>query len=238
MSINEEESKYLQYLPSIYQAKENTPTFLGQFLKAFEKILSGIDDGVKVEALIDGRPVEVKGIEKTLDNIHDIFDPYTYKNIFGSGTDNADFLQWLAGWVALSLKEESWSELKKQELIAKIVPLYQKRGTKEGLEEYLRIYVGAGVRIIEEIGPFQIGVSSKVGVDTVVDGLHLYFFIVDVPFSTHNPQKRGEIENSIRQIIDIEKPAHTYYQINFNLSTMQVGYAQVEESTLLWDRQN
>lgn len=240
MSTNKEESKYLQYLPSIYQAKENYPTFLGQFLKAFEKILSGIDDGVKVEVDIDGQPVEVKGIEEILDNIHDIFDPYTFtdKNIFNPVKENADFLQWLAGWVALSLKEESWTNFKKAELVAKIVPLYQKRGTKEGLEEYLRIYVGGGVRIIEEIGPFQIGISSRVGVDTVVDGLPLYFFIVDVPFSTHNPQKRGEIENSIRQIIDIEKPAHTYYQINFNLSTMQVGYAQVEESTLLWDRQN
>jgi phage tail-like protein len=226
MSKREEESKYLRFLPSIYQANENTPTFLGRFLMTFEKILSGIDDGVKV----DPGGQQVKGIEEILDKIHEKFDP---------DLTDASFLPWLAGWVALPLKEgEGWSDARKRELIAKIIPLYQKRGTKEGLEEYLKIYVGEGVRIIDELGPFQIGVSSRVGVDTVIDGLPLCYFFVDVPLSTHDPQKRREIENSIREIIDIEKPAHTHYRINFNISTMQVGYAQVEVSTLLWENQN
>lgn len=224
MSNREEESKYLRYLPSIYQAKENDPAFLGRFLKAFEKMLSGIDDGVDIPGQ------SLKGIEEILDNIHDKFD---------SDVTDSDFLPWLAGWVALSLKEgESWSDPKKRELITRIVPLYQKRGTKEGLEEYLKIYVGEGVRIIDELNSFQIGVSSRVGIDTIIDGLPLYCFIVDVPFSASFSESgslvRSETEKSIREIIDIEKPAHTYYRINFNISTMQVGYARVGVNTLLW----
>jgi phage tail-like protein len=219
MSNRTEESKYLRYLPSIYQVEENS-AFLGQFLKALEKILSGIDDGVEVN--IDGQ--HVKGIEEILDDIHDVFDP-----------NATDFLPWLAGWVALSLKEgESWSDNKKRELITKIVPLYQKRGTKEGLEEYLKIYVGEGVQIIDELGPFQIGVSSRVGMDTVIEGLSLYHFIVEVTLSTAYPQRISEIENSIREIIDVEKPAHTSYGINLKIPTMKVGSAIVGMNTLLW----
>jgi phage tail-like protein len=206
MSTKVKESKYLWYLPSIYQVKGDAPTFLGLFLKAFEKILSGIDDGVNV--YINGQTVE--GIEEILDNIHDKFDPEV--------TDE-DFLQWLAGWVALSLrKRESWNDSRKRELIAKIVPLYQKRGTKEGLEEYLKIYLGEEaqkVRIIDELSPFQIGVSSRVGVDARIDGLPLYYFIVEISISTTDLQKQREIVDSIKEIIDFEKPAHTCYQINY-----------------------
>lgn len=217
MSSEIKESKYFWYLPAIYQTKGDTPSFLGQFLKAFEKVLSGIDDGMKVN--IDGQIVD--GIERILDNIHDNFDP---------DVTDEDFLPWLAGWVALSFKDgerwsgERWSseriaELERErELMIKIVPLYLKRGTKEGLEEYLKIYLGEKVqkiKIIDEKSPFQIGVNSTVGKDTIIDGLPLYFFVVNVFIPTTDIQERKKIEKSIRKIIDTEKPAHTSYQIKF-----------------------
>ena len=40
------QSSLLRYLPAIFHRKESA---LGQFLKAFEKILIGIDDGVNIE---------------------------------------------------------------------------------------------------------------------------------------------------------------------------------------------
>jgi phage tail-like protein len=206
MSNNVRESNYLLYLPSIYQTKGETPTFLGQFLKAFEKILSGINDDEKVS--INGQ--ELKGIEEILDNIHHMFDP---------DLADAKFLPWLAGWVALSFEGgERWNDAKKRELITKIVPLYQKRGTKEGLEEYLKICLGNRVkkiRIIDEQSPFQVGFISSVGIDTIIDGLPLYYFYINVFFSTDNKQERMEIINYIRKIIDHEKPAHTCYQIKY-----------------------
>lgn len=120
MNNEEKESKYLQYLPSIYQTEkdENGSTFLGSFLKAFEKVLSGIDDGVTIDGVspdefivktengnlnIYNKPL--KGIEEILDTIHDYFDPMETP---------LEFLNWLAGWVALTLIEgEGWNEEKK-----------------------------------------------------------------------------------------------------------------------------
>ena len=224
MSEGEKESKYLQYLPSIYQRgkEDSSQVFLGNFLKAFEKIFSGINDGVS----IDGKPVE--GIEEILDNIHYYFDP---------GETPAEFLKWLAGWVALTLKEsEDWSEPKKRELISQIVPLYQKRGTKEGLEEYLKIYVKADVSIVDELGPLQVGVLSKVGVDTVIGGLPPHFFIVDVTLPVPDPKAMEKKKRAIEELIDIEKPAHTYYRTNVTVPTMQVGvFSTVGVDTLLWE---
>lgn len=224
MSNEENESRYVQYLPSIYQKSEEDPSsaFLGIFLKAFEKVLSGIDDGVNVDD-------PIKGIGEILDNYYNYFDPLETP---------CDFLKWLAGWVALTLKEgETWSDNKKRQLISEIVPLYQKRGTREGLEEYLKIYVGDDVSILDDLGPFRVGVSSRVGVDTVIEGLPPYFFIVNVTFPSPNPRQIEEKKRVVKEIIDIEKPAHTFYKINTYIPTLRVGiYSTVEEDTLLGDR--
>ncbi len=212
MNNEEKESKYLRYLPSIYHSS----AFLGSFLKAYEKILSGIDD-----------EYEIEGIEEKLNNIHNYLDP---------DETPVEFLQWLAGWVALTLKEgEGWTEEKKRKLVSQIVPLYQKRGTREGMEEYLKIYVGEGVRIIEEQAPFQVGIHSKVGIDTIIGGLPPYFFVVDIMLPVPDPRAMVEKQRAIGELIDIEKPAHTYYKMSIKIPTMQVGkYSRVGVDTLLW----
>jgi phage tail-like protein len=169
-----------------------------------------------------------RGFEETLDTIHDYFD---------ADRTPPSFLPWLAGWVALTLKEEKgWDEAKKRRLISQIVPLYKKRGTREGLEEYLKIYVGEGVRIIDELGPFQIGVHSKIGLDTVIGGLPAYFFIVDITLPVPDPLMINEKRKAIEELIEMEKPAHTYYRINITVPTMRIGYySRIGVDTLLWD---
>jgi phage tail-like protein len=218
----EKESKYVQYLPSIYQIskEDQSSAFLGSFLKAFEKVLSGIEDGVR----IDDNPV--KGIGEILDNFYNYFDPRETPK---------DFLNWLASWVALTLKEgETWSDDKKRQLISRIVPLYQKRGTREGLEEYLKIYVGDDVSVLDELGPFRVGVNSSVGTDTVIDGFPSYFFIVDITFPSPDPKLIEEKTRAAKEIIEIEKPAHTFYKLNINLTTLKVGYSKLEIDSLLY----
>jgi phage tail-like protein len=66
--------------------------------------------------------------EKTIDELHRIFDPW-----------HTDFLPWLASWVALTLQDD-WSEYQKRKLISKIASIYQERGLKKGLYTYLDIY--------------------------------------------------------------------------------------------------
>ena len=143
-------SSYLKFLPAIYQSETND--FLGRFLKAFETILSGSEETV----VIDG--VAIKGLMEILDEFSNLFNPLK---------TNAEFLPWLAGWVALNLKDD-WNTERNRKLISQIVKLYQKRGTKEGLEEYLKIYVNEDVHIYENPEPFQIGVVSRIGEDTVI----------------------------------------------------------------------
>jgi phage tail-like protein len=105
----------------------------------FEKILTGIPDGIPINHITheqdkDGKPVdrthEHDDFEKTIDELYNIFNPWK--------TDE-DFLPWLASWVALTLQKD-WSEYQKRKLISEIVSIYQEHGLKKGLYDYLDIY--------------------------------------------------------------------------------------------------
>lgn len=193
--MNNSESTYMKYLPSVFHGEEKEP-FIGRYLKIFEKIMSGIDDSE-----INGK----KGILEMLDVISDIFYPRfsflidaedktflpilsldsrkNFYRYFGTDVDADeylnDFLQWLASWMALFLKDD-WELEKKREVITRILPLYRMRGTKKGLEEYLKIYVGKDINIIDEAPPFQIGVTSHVGKKSRIGGFPSYFFIIEI----------------------------------------------------------
>jgi hypothetical protein len=77
---------------------------------------------------------------------------------------DAEFLPWLATWVALFLDEE-WDEAKRRRLISEAVELYRWRGTVLGLKRYLEIYVGLIPEIREWSWPggMQFGVASQIG---------------------------------------------------------------------------
>ncbi|TFG44135.1 MAG: hypothetical protein E4H43_00795, partial [Bacteroidia bacterium] len=190
--------KYLHYLPAVFQGeiKDANVPFTARYLRIFEKIISGVDDGE-----LEGR----KGIVELLDIIADIFHPrFSFlfdtaekrflppltsdtkallTRYFGYEVDVDEFLdeylKWLAGWTALVLKDD-WDLSKKREIIARIIPLYRMRGTKRGLEEYLKIYVGKQITILDNVDPFRVGVSSRVGRKARIGGLRPYFFIVEV----------------------------------------------------------
>jgi hypothetical protein len=105
-------SQYLDYLPGIYQggSEPGKPNFLGRFLLAFEQLLTGLGDQA-VDA--QGNALRA-GLEELLDGIADPDRPGAYllagsERYFEPGPDldptqraPADFLPWLAGWVALT----------------------------------------------------------------------------------------------------------------------------------------
>lgn len=59
-----------------------------------------------------------------------------------------DFLPWLAGWVGLALAED-WEPARQRALLARIVPLYQRRGTAEGVRAEVELYTDGDVEVIE-----------------------------------------------------------------------------------------
>ena len=138
--------------------------FLNRFLMIFEEILSPV--------------------ESILENIHYHFDPMMAPE---------GFLPWLASWIDLVL-DENWPVQKRRELIKAGVELYHWRGTKRGLQEYLKIYTGVDPEIIEHFtendgGPYRFTVVIRV------------------------PDPKSLDERLVRRVIDAEKPAHTGYDL-------------------------
>jgi phage tail-like protein len=129
-----EPSSYLQYLPHALSAHENDPQqFLGDMLRIFEKILTGIPGG----AVLGNGVRSYQPLEATIDDLHQFFNPWR--------TPSADFLPWLASWVALNL-QTGWTEYQRRKITAEIVSVYQLRGLEQGLHAYLDIYVQTQAR--------------------------------------------------------------------------------------------
>lgn len=62
-----------------------------------------------------------------------------------------DFVDWLAGWVALGL-DESWSPEQRRELVAHAVELHRWRGTRRGLADHVRLLTGGEVEVTDSGG--------------------------------------------------------------------------------------
>lgn len=185
---------YVDYLPTILQADP----FVGKFLLAFEGIMSGLsprDQG-------DEFP---KGLEEYIDNIHTYFNPISQE---GSDTAPSEFLPWLAGWVALSLRDE-WKEETKRQFISQIVPLYRLRGTKAGLEKILTLYLESS------------DLPNNVEVMDEFDYLPQYFQ-VQLTSPDADPDTYWRMARIAKAIIDQEKPAHTYYALLIHVRTMRL----------------
>ena len=169
-------SSYLDYLPAIFRQDP----FAGQFLLAFEAVLTGMSS----------QP----GLETTIGGIASYFDP---------AATTAEFLPWLAGWAALSLRAD-WDEPTRRGFIAKIVPLYRLRGTPAGLQQMLALYTGEPVQIYDAFDnpPF--------------------FFEVKLTLSEADPALLQSKQQIARAIIDQEKPAHTFYSLQIAVPTMRL----------------
>jgi phage tail-like protein len=135
------------------------------------------------------------GLESQIDHLAQLFDPYDAPDAF---------LPWLSSWVAFTLRADL-DESRQREFLANVVSLYRRRGTKENLQNLLIIFTRGGVPAITE------------------DPARPHYFKVTM----HLP--RDESEEQLRQsaiahaLIDLEKPAHTYYDLDLRFPTMQIG---------------
>jgi phage tail-like protein len=206
-------SMYREYLPALFQedVDELGVNFLGRFLLAFEQVLSGLGDETDpgIEEIIEGVPDPGNPGNQLLGGIHRYFEPGPDlpEHLRAPG----EFLDWLASWVALSLRQD-WTEAEKRRFISRIVPLYRLRGTKAGLVEALRAYTGlAQVTVTEHPDIphfFEVEMDLRVETDALGD-------IADLL------RRKQQIAKAI---IDQEKPAHTYYNLTTRIpTTLQIG---------------
>ncbi|WYL93010.1 MAG: phage tail protein [Gloeotrichia echinulata IR180] len=84
-------------------------------------MLLGVDDTVPI--LKDD--IKFQPLEQAIASIATLFDPKSTPK---------EFLNWLAGWVALSLRDD-WEQEAQRRFISRIVSLYKQRGTKAGMTE-------------------------------------------------------------------------------------------------------
>jgi phage tail-like protein len=142
--------------------------FMGRFLMIFESILSPID--------------------RTVGNLHYYFD---------AQMTPPELLPWLASWLGLVL-DERWPEVQRRALILAAVELYQWRGTRRGLSEFLRLYTGLTPEIIEH------GVGRRGATEADV-----FRFTVRLRVADPAVVDRAVVE----AVIEAEKPAHTGYTL-------------------------
>jgi phage tail-like protein len=225
MIDNKRLSRYLDDLPAIFrqEATEGGPDFLGLFLLAFEHVLTGVGDPADpgLEEILEGIVAEDGKVEMA--GAHRYFTP---------GPDHGDlkrtpeeFLEWLSGWVALTLRDD-WNAEERRRILAEVVPSYSQRGTPGGLRQIVAAFAGvhpAAIKITDQ--PFQVGRISTIGEDTVLGVERPHFFVVSalIPGATDLARRRM----ALRAIIDREKPAHTCYNLFVQTSTMRIGVSSI-----------
>lgn len=138
---------YLQHLPAVY-ARDNAPH---RFLERWLALFRG----------------EFGDLELALDEMAQRFDPATAPE---------DFLPWLASWLAFDLPPDGAVDATR-ELLLRVHDLYSRRGTPQGLREWVELYAGVRPHIFEafrkrRIWQLRESASSALGFDTVLAPSH------------------------------------------------------------------
>ena len=110
---------YLRYLPAVYGEEPQSRHFLERFLSIFESTSLDMED--KIDA-----------IPRYLD----------------ADVTEADFLDWLGGWLAI-VSDHNWSETRKRRFLAGAFELYAQRGTPLGLQRMIELFTDRPARVVE-----------------------------------------------------------------------------------------
>lgn len=192
-------------LPAVFRASDTTGD-LRRLLDAFDAVLFGCND--------PGRP----GIAEAVDAIPRHFTPVA----MDPGNEEAicpdRFLPWLAQWVAFS-PYALFEPRQLRKIVAGIVPLYTKRGTRAYLEQLLRLCFDEIDDVAIDEAPaagLRLG-YSRVGLDSLLGADRPFWFDVVVGLREGQafPGSPEAFEQRVRAIIDFARPAHTAYELSF-----------------------
>src|SRR5215218_2685179 len=90
-----ETNSYIEYLPPVlWEGPQGD--FLARFLRIFEKILTGIDDDAGIATRRDGEVRTYDPLQQTIARLHEVFN---------ARRTPAEFLPYLASWLALAVDE-------------------------------------------------------------------------------------------------------------------------------------
>ena len=159
-----------------------------------------------------------KPISQQIDQMDVYFDP---------NLTPPDFLPWLASWLGVTW-DETLPEERKRNLLHIAISLYQRRGTREALADYLRIYTGGEVEIIEHRAQnFVLGRGTRLGAAVALGKQNLpHTFSVNIKINEQEIQRMNardpsRNESAYRQkletIIEMRKPAHTAFRLNLTV---------------------
>lgn len=218
--MSDKSGRLLNTLPAIYRAAD-TSGQLGRLLGVFEDVLFG--------SPAHGRD----GIEQQIAAIPSVFAPL---GVAGDEQQDgarapSEFLPWLAGWVAFSPYAFFTAE-QLRPIVAGITPLYGKRGTRDYVEQLLRLCFDEILDVeIDERPIFGLRVGhARIGEDTLLGSDRPFWFRVAIE-ARPSEEKSGErweskfwFEQRLRAVIDFAKPAHTDYDLRLRFAeTGEVG---------------
>ncbi|MEW6172902.1 MAG: phage tail protein [Bacillota bacterium] len=177
---------YLRYLPAVYQEDGQSKDFLERFLSLAETFVAELEE-------------KIHGVTACLD----------------PGATPGEFLSWLSSWLAVT-RYENWPAAKIRALLRNAPELYRKRGTREGIEEMITLYLSdvsetgeiiksCGKPIIVESSHFA-GIAREGTIWARLFGTNPYCFCVLLkPEQVASEQDLG----AVKRIVEFEKPAHT-----------------------------
>ncbi len=203
-------SRFLSHLPAIY--REDTSGDLHKMLEVFEEIMFGSD-----------RP-DAEGffsIESQINAIPYIFSPLGADSAAPEKKTPDRFLPWLASWLGFT-PHKFFESNQLRKIIAGIVPLYGRRGTRDFLEKILAL-------CFDEIEPGRLEIdesprvglvvgSARIGEDSLLATAKPFFFRVamtvrsdeDTALTANN---KAIFKQRVAAIIDFAKPLHTSYEL-------------------------
>jgi phage tail-like protein len=146
-----------------------------------------------------------KPIESQITQIHNYFDPKLAP---------ASLLPFLASWADFEL-DDRWPESARRELIANMVQINRKRGTRDGLAHMLKIFTGVMPDIIERRADnMVVGVASRLGFGIALGKENVpHTFTVRMKLPALPPHAAAERRRMIEVLIEREKPAHTQFTL-------------------------
>lgn len=137
------------------------------------------------------------------------------------------FLPWLASWLGVTW-DDSLPEYRKRKLLQIAVSLYQRRGTKSALKDYLEVYSEGEIEIIEHRSQnFVLGHGTKLG-SAIALGIqnlpHTFSVSINVNeeevarMNFNDPLHNTETYiQKLEEIIEHQKPAHTAFSLNLEV---------------------